>query len=86
MHFKAESKPKATLEIGSNTYKITAPLVGQTASLSEALSAEPSLSKQNLMTKQFMCDLGQIPMAELEKLDQDLFNQLFDFIVSSKKN
>lgn len=86
MHFKAESKPKATLEIGSKTYSIKAPLVGAIAELSEKMDAETSLVKKNEMTKQFICDLGEIPMVEISKLEQEMFNQLFEFIVNSKKN
>lgn len=87
MHFKAGAvKPKATLEIGSKTYTIKAPLVGQVSKMSEAIQAETSRQKQGEIPKQFICDLGGIPMKELELLEQETFDALFAHVIDSKKN
>jgi len=88
MHFKAVSeKPKATLEIGSNTYNIKAPTVGAASKLVEDLDNVKGVAKeQSMLMRKFICDLGQIPLEEVNKIEQEMFNQLFDYVIGSKKN
>ena len=87
MHFKSLAKePKATLEIGANTYKIYAPSIAQSDKFSEKyneLKEKPTeLSKA---MQEYICDLGQIPLDELQKIDSELFSELFSYVVTPKK-
>jgi hypothetical protein len=88
MHFKAGSdKPKATLEIAGKTYKIKAPSVGQANKLAADLEEATGKTKvQSALMKKFLCDLGQIPELEIDKIEQEMFNELLDYVISSKKN
>lgn len=87
MQFKSgATKPKATLEIGTKTYELKSPTVGQTNALMTALEDNDSTKDKGLLMRKFICDLGKIPLDELDKIEQELFNQLFEHMVSSKKN
>ncbi len=88
MHFKAASgKPKATLEISGVTYEIKAPTVGAASKLVDDLDlAKASVKDQSLLMKKFICELGNMPLEEVEKIEQQTFNELFDYVISSKKN
>jgi hypothetical protein len=87
MHFKAGvAKPKATLEIGDKTYSIRTPSVGEATALADKIGelvGKPM--EQSKVMKQFVCDLGMIPFDELEKIENELFNDLFDYIIQPKK-
>lgn len=87
MHFKSGvAKPKATLEIGDVTYTIKTPSVGQATLLAEKIGEfESEPMKQSKLMKQFICELGSIPFEELEKIENELFNELFDYVISPKK-
>lgn len=88
MHFKSGSdKPKATLEVSGKTYKIKAPSVGQATKLAADLEEATGKTKvQSALMKKFICDLGAIPESDLDKIEQELFNDLFDYVITSKKN
>jgi hypothetical protein len=87
MHFKAGlQEPKATIEIGANQYKIMAPTVGQAdifqVKYSEAKDDSVKLGK---LMKEYICELGQIPMTELDKIENDLFSELFTYVITPSK-
>lgn len=88
MHFKAGSKEaKATLEIGETKYSIKAPLVAQSVKIAEDLdkNKDDAMAQSECM-KQFICELGAIPRKEIDKIEQDMFVELFWYIITPKKN
>lgn len=87
MHFKSGAQePKATLEIGSNTYKIMPPTLGQADSFSAQYNQKKNDPEAvSLLMKQYVCELGSIPMDELNKVENDLFVELFSHVTTSKK-
>lgn len=87
MHFKAgQQAPKATLEIGDKTYKILAPTVGQADEFSVKINQlKDTPEKINELMKQYICDLGSIPMDDLNKVENDLFVELFSYVVNQSK-
>lgn len=87
MHFKSgQGLSKATLEIGDKTYKIKAPSVGQSTALVESLEEFSGKTvEQSKLMKEFICELGSIPMEELNLIENELFNELFDYVITPKK-
>lgn len=87
MHFKAGSKePKATLEIGDKTYKIFAPTVGQTDSYSEKYNQLKEDPKGlNGLMLDFISELGSIPKDELLKIENEMFSELFTYVMTPSK-
>lgn len=87
MHFKSGgAKPKATLEIGEKTYSIRAPSVKEASDLSESVEALSGKTKeQGVEMKKFICLLGSIEMAELDKIENELFNEIFEYVITPKK-
>jgi hypothetical protein len=88
MDFVAGSlKPKATLTIEGVKYEIKTPSVGQSTRLVESLE-DKTLTPlaQSKMMREFLCELGNIPMEALLKIESELFNQVFDHVIGSKKN
>lgn len=87
MEFKSESKIKATLSIGDVVYKIKAPSLGKSTQLFEDLEANKSdIKKVSEMMVSFISDLGEIPKEKIMELDNEMFNELFSYVVGSKKN
>lgn len=87
MHFKAgQLKAKATLEIGDKTYSIRPPSVGEATALAEAVDAlSGKTMEQSKLMKEFVCSLGDIPIDVLNSIENELFNELFDYIIQPKK-
>ena len=87
MHFKAgQQAPKATIEIGENVYKVMAPTVGQADKFADDINnLKEKPEDMNKLMKQYICQLGNIPMDELDKIENDLFVELFSYVVSSSK-
>jgi hypothetical protein len=87
MHFKSgEKKAKATLEIGEKTYQIMPPSVGEATSLAEAVDALTGKPmEQSKVMKDFICSLGKIPLDELNTIENELFNDLFDYVIQPVK-
>lgn len=87
MEFKSESRIKATLLIGDVVYKVKAPSLGMSTRLYEDLADNRSdVKKVSDMMVTFISDLGSIPKEQLMELENELFNELFSYIVGSKKN
>lgn len=87
MHFKSGgAKPKATLEIGDKTYSIRAPSVKEASDLSEVIESLSGKTKeQGIEMKKFICVLGGIPMEELDSIENELFNDVFEYVITPKK-
>lgn len=87
MHFKSgEKKAKATVEIGDKTYTIYPPTVQQSDEFSEAFNLnKDDHSKVKMLMKVYICKLGSIPMEELNKIDNDLFVEIFQHVTEPKK-
>lgn len=87
MHFKSgDKKPKATLEIGEKTYSIRTPSVKEASDLSDAvelLAGKPM--EQSKEMKKFICLLGNIPSDELNSIENELFNEIFEYVITPKK-
>jgi len=87
MHFKSGgAKPKATLEIGEKTYSIRSPSVKEASDLSEVVESLSGKTKeQGVEMKKFICLLGSIEMQELDKIENELFNEIFEYVITPKK-
>lgn len=89
MHFKSgDRSPKAVLEIGDKTYKIFSPTVGQADRFTKAYSeSKENPEKLGGLMKSYICELGSIPPGEIEKIENDLFYDVFSHVINSvKKN
>lgn len=88
MHFKAGSREaKATLEIGDKKYSVKAPTVAQSVQIAKALDElkEDPMAQSEAM-KSYICELGSIPRADLDSVENDIFVELFWHVVTPKKN
>jgi hypothetical protein len=88
MHFKSGSRePKATLEIGENTYKIMPPTVGQSDKFAKVYAENKgNAGVVTDMMQDYICELGSIPKTEIVKIENDMFLELFTYVISGKKN
>lgn len=85
--FVSTKKEKAIIDIDGKKYSIKTPSLGQSTRLVESLAKSDKDTKaQSEIMIDFICELGSIPKEELMKIDNDLFNELFSYIISSKKN
>ena len=87
MHFKSgQQEPKATLEIGANTYKIYAPTLGQSDKFSAKYNEAKDKPEQiNALMREYICELGSIPLDEIGKIEAELFTDLFSYVITPSK-
>lgn len=89
MQFKAsEKKVKATLEIEEVVYKFYSPTVGQADKFAKMYEENKSnnLKLYELM-RNYISELGSVPVEKIMDLDNDLFTNLFNYITEPvKKN
>lgn len=87
MKFEAKQRePKATLEIGDKTYKFYGPTVSQKEKISTQYR-EAQTSDVNITTimKEYLSSLSDMPVDELAKLDNELFDSLFEYVTAPVK-
>lgn len=85
--FVSAKKEKAIVDIEGKKYIIKTPSLAQSTKLVESLAKNDKDTKaQSDIMIEFLCELGSIPKDELMKIDNDLFNDLFSYVISSKKN
>jgi phosphoserine phosphatase len=90
MQFKIESerKVKATLEMGGKTYKFYAPLLAQSEQVADMYDkAEKGEINITKVMKEYLSKLSDMPVEEMDKLETEMFNELFKYVtVPAKKN
>lgn len=81
-----EKKPKATLKIGDKEFKIYSPTIQQSDAYDKELTElkGSDIKVFDLMVK-YICMLGDIPEADIKALQQDMFLDLFKYVIYSEK-
>lgn len=87
-HFKADKKsPKATLEIDGKTYEFYSPETGQvTQYQKQILENSGNVSVQSEIAIEYLSSLSNGATTDvLKRLDNELFDELFMYVISPQK-
>jgi hypothetical protein len=87
VHFSAsEKQPKATIEIGGITYKVMSPTLKQSDKFADKFQeAANDHKKVSLVMKEYLSELGAIPVEIIESMDAELFLSVFEYVTTPLK-